>query len=412
MKKLLTGILTLSLAASLAVPAFAANTATNDGTDGTNIAVNGTYQAGAPAADVISVDLAWDDMTFTYTAPSKGDWNAKTHEYENATAGGWAATNGTDPKIAVTNHSNAGVKADFAFVPEVEGLTGTFTQNSLVLATAEGTEVENAPKDETAFSVRGGAIDADKSLGTITVTVAKNNAEATYEVTAEQFESLLGNLTNYKMYLDSNSDADSGDIEIHYDGTSVWSRSENVGEKFFTLDGTDYYEYIVDEETGKYIKVKATKADLDNALLLGNLLSILKDSYADLTYNAATKSYESNGTVTVAFQDDSIDFTNVSICFKNGALDKASYNYNGGTVTYSDCGTTEVKLPTNLHTHTYGDISEHNDTHHWALPTCGHTVANEDNPTYAEHLFGENGWCMVVGCKYSKSEGIDIKIDA
>ena len=173
MKKLLTGILTLSLAATMAVPAFAANTATNDGTDGTNIAVNGTYQAGAPAADVISVDLAWDAMDFTYTAPSKGDWNAKTHEYENATAGGWTATNGTDPKITVTNHSNLSVEAAFAFSSAVENLNGTFTKSTLTLATAEGTEVENAPKDETSFSVDGTGIDADKALGTITVTVGE-----------------------------------------------------------------------------------------------------------------------------------------------------------------------------------------------------------------------------------------------
>ena len=168
MKKILTGILALALAASMAVPAFAA---TNDGTKGTDITVNGTYQAAESPEDVISVDIVWDAMDFTYTAPSKGTWNAGTHEYENATEGGWAATSGTDPKITVTNHSNVPVNANFAFATAVDGLNGSFTKTALVLDSAEGTERSNAPTDETAFSVSGSAIDADKILGTITVTV-------------------------------------------------------------------------------------------------------------------------------------------------------------------------------------------------------------------------------------------------
>ena len=191
MKKLLTGILALSLAASLAVPAFAAeNSATNDGTAGTDIAVTGTYIANAEI-DVISVDIAWDAMDFTYAAPSKGTWNAAEHKYENAVGGGWAATNGTDPKITVTNHSNAAVEASFVFTTAVTGVEGTFTKDSLTLATAEGTTRDNAPTDETAFSVDGTGIDADKALGTITVTVGE-----TYTLVSSEDE--LRNAINAK----------------------------------------------------------------------------------------------------------------------------------------------------------------------------------------------------------------------
>lgn len=170
MKKILTGILALALAASMAVPAFAGE-AKSDGTTGTDITVNGTYQAAETPADVVSVDIAWDNMDFTYTAGSKGTWNASTHQYDNPTEGGWAATSGTDPKITVTNHSNVPVNASFAFTTAVDGLNGSFTKTALVLDSAEGTELSNAPTGETAFSVSGSAIDADKSLGTITVTV-------------------------------------------------------------------------------------------------------------------------------------------------------------------------------------------------------------------------------------------------
>ena len=173
MKKFITAILSLALAATMSFPAFAENTAANDGKAGTDITVNGTYKAGADAGEVISVDIAWEAMDFTYTAPSKGTWNPGTHEYENATAGSWAPSGDADPKITVTNHSNTEITAGFAFNGAVEGLNGSFTKTALVLTSAEGTAVANAPKGETAFSVSGSSIDADKNLGTITVTVGK-----------------------------------------------------------------------------------------------------------------------------------------------------------------------------------------------------------------------------------------------
>lgn len=145
----------------------------NDGTADTNITVEGVYQKGVPTADVISVDIMWDSMDFTYTAGNKGTWNAVEHKYENAKKGSWTATSGTTPKITVTNHSNVDVKAGFAFTTEVQGLNGNFTKNVLVLDTAEDTALADAPKAETAFSVNGSGVDANQKLGIITVTVAK-----------------------------------------------------------------------------------------------------------------------------------------------------------------------------------------------------------------------------------------------
>ena len=54
MKKILTGIFALSLVASMSFQTFAV---TNDGTSGTDITVNGTYQAAEAPADVTSVDI-------------------------------------------------------------------------------------------------------------------------------------------------------------------------------------------------------------------------------------------------------------------------------------------------------------------------------------------------------------------
>ena len=163
------------------------------------ITVTGVYQSGAAGGEVISVDIAWEAMDFTYTAPSKGTWNPATHKYENAAAGGWKATGGTDPKITVKNHSNTAVNANFTFASAVDGLNGNFTNNTLTLETAEGTERENAPTGETAFSVSGSAIDADKALGTITVTVAKAGETATVVTTFEELQAAVNNGGNVKL---------------------------------------------------------------------------------------------------------------------------------------------------------------------------------------------------------------------
>ena len=146
-------------------------------TDVREITVTGVYQAGTTADEKISVDIVWDAMDFTYTAPSQGTWNPATHTYEGATEGGWSDNT---PAITVKNHSNVALNATLGFTPDVTGVVGTFTEASgtendsvLELATAEGTTHESAPTATANFGISGAAIDADKALGTVTVTIAK-----------------------------------------------------------------------------------------------------------------------------------------------------------------------------------------------------------------------------------------------
>ena len=159
------------------IPTLTENPSTGNGEGNYNIEIVGTYAAGQIADEIISVNVAWDAMDFTYTAPSQGTWNPVTHTYDGATAGGWSDNT---PAITVTNHSNVAVNATLGFTANVTGVVGTFTEASgtendsvLELATAVGTEVGSAPKATANFGISGAAIDADKTLGTITVTIAK-----------------------------------------------------------------------------------------------------------------------------------------------------------------------------------------------------------------------------------------------
>ena len=161
------------------IPTLTNSPSTGNGKGKYNIEISGTYTPGT-ADEIISVDVAWEAMDFTYTGASQGTWNPVTHAYEGAIDGGWSDNT---PAITVTNHSNVAVNATLSFTANVTGVVGTFTEvsgtendNILELATAEGTAVADAPTASANFGISGAAIDADKALGTITVTIAKTGS--------------------------------------------------------------------------------------------------------------------------------------------------------------------------------------------------------------------------------------------
>jgi len=173
MKKVISLILALVMIMSLSVTAFAAEGVTNGGTDTSD--VKGTYSSTATVT-VYSVDIAWEGLSFTYNGAFEGTWNPESHEYENATAAGWAAGNGT---ITVTNHSNTEITATPSYTAKdgYESAGMNFSTAALKVATADngvdgaaGTAVTGTITVTPTGSLPEGTENA--TIGTITITIS------------------------------------------------------------------------------------------------------------------------------------------------------------------------------------------------------------------------------------------------
>lgn len=170
MKKITTLLAAAALTCTMGTTAFAAD---QDGveTGSYSADVKGTYQAGG--AVVYSVDIAWTDMSFTYTGAGEGTWNPETHQYSGSSEGAWTASNDS---ITVTNHSNAPVTAtaSYAADPDYGSTTMTFGNNGATVATAVGTEVASAPSATITVTPSGTLAQSANGgkIGTITVSIA------------------------------------------------------------------------------------------------------------------------------------------------------------------------------------------------------------------------------------------------
>ena len=85
---------------------------------------------------MISVNVEWGAMTFTYTVSGTHNWNASMHEYTTDAEGAWSANGNT---VTVTIHSNIAVKTKLAFAADAayDTVIGSFDNAVLNLASAE-----------------------------------------------------------------------------------------------------------------------------------------------------------------------------------------------------------------------------------------------------------------------------------
>ena len=177
MKKIISIALAVVMLLAMSVTVFAeavpAGNITGDTTGDVVIAIKG--EGGTdPVAKVYKVELAWDDLTFTY-----GDavWDPASLSYID---GGWTTAadsngDGTPATIKVTNRSNAEVTVSAEMdVYTKNGVTASLTNANFTLTSAEGKDNSTLPTASIAVSVDGKpTTNTGFTLGTITVTLTK-----------------------------------------------------------------------------------------------------------------------------------------------------------------------------------------------------------------------------------------------
>lgn len=173
MKKTIALALAIIMLVAMSAPAYAEGSNVSDHGETASIPVGVIFQGKGAAIKTFSVDIEWDDMTFTYTKSAVGEWDPATHSYSGGAEGSWSTETST---ITITNHSEINVNATLEFESAVDGVIGTFTENSgtegdniLELDTAVGFTPDDAPKASCEFGISGAAIRKDTDLGTITV---------------------------------------------------------------------------------------------------------------------------------------------------------------------------------------------------------------------------------------------------
>lgn len=174
MKKTISIVMALALAATLSTAAFAAEA--DDGNIKKNISVKAKYVEDIEASITIQADVVWGKMEFTYNMSGTKTWNAKTHEYDIDTNGKWSAK-GND--ISVTNHSNTDIDVEFTYEPldEYSVVKGTFTNDEFTIPTAEGKAVNDESLTISTDLTLSGGLSSDVTdltkVGNVAVTIAE-----------------------------------------------------------------------------------------------------------------------------------------------------------------------------------------------------------------------------------------------
>lgn len=174
MKKIIAAALALTMTLGMSTTALAAGNVDDAGVGSQNpIDVTAKYNDGATEPTVYSVDLQWEDMTFTYNESGTRTWNPDTHTYTDSTTSGWDKTTAA---VTATNHSNAAVTVKFDYTPkDGTGVTASMSKDSLELAAGVEGDYNNAASDSSLLTVSGTPSDtvsaAGTVIGTITITI-------------------------------------------------------------------------------------------------------------------------------------------------------------------------------------------------------------------------------------------------
>lgn len=174
MKKLIATALALTMTLSLSTTALAAGNVDDAGVGPQDpIDVTAKYNEGATEPTVYSVDLTWEDMTFTYNESGTRTWDPDTHTYTDTTSAGWDKVTAA---VTATNHSNVQVTVKFDYTPQgATGVNASMSKDSFKLAAGVENKPNEAATDRSILMITGtpnNSVTAEGvTIGTITVTI-------------------------------------------------------------------------------------------------------------------------------------------------------------------------------------------------------------------------------------------------
>lgn len=176
MKKLIATALALTMTLSLSTTALAGGNVYGAGV-GSQVPIDVTakYNDGTTEPTVYSVDLTWEDMTFTYNKSGTRIWDPDTHTYTDTTSDGWDKDSAV---VTATNHSNTNVTVSFTYTPQGNtGVTASMTKDSFILYAGVEDYPDDASTNSSALTINGNSKPNDSvtaegvTIGTITVTI-------------------------------------------------------------------------------------------------------------------------------------------------------------------------------------------------------------------------------------------------
>lgn len=178
MKRLLAAALAVAATSAMSITVLAAEAPVTAENGTRNIGVTATYVGGALPADVVSVDVEWGELQFTYTLEGTREWDSATNSYKlSGASDSWTAKGGT---VKLTNHSNVDVRADLAYTSEESAVSGAFTYSGGKTADTDG-------KVKLLAGVEGQRNNADSVTASLTLSGIPSNATAS--------PAKLGNIT-------------------------------------------------------------------------------------------------------------------------------------------------------------------------------------------------------------------------
>lgn len=136
-----------------------------EGTTRVSRAASHTLYAHWEVAEIISIDITWGTMEFTYF---DGDWNPETHRYEN---GGWAPTHADGDLIAIKNTGNVAVDVQFAYAQADTAVNARFSIGTEPLTAPVALPVGEEKTIRLTLTGKPGGGMAGATLGTVTVTI-------------------------------------------------------------------------------------------------------------------------------------------------------------------------------------------------------------------------------------------------